>query len=1819
MMMISVFAGIPFYASASTGVTYIFRSWDPAGKKVVAETRTCTDYTELSARPGSALGQGSYVVSHNTTVDSRLVVSGTTDLILCDGVKLTLEKGITVEPDARLNIFGQSEDTGKIYAHMPRGSSYAKAAIIGGGVNKNSGDIYIHGGTFDLNTGDGYSKDYNNGYGGACIGGGVDSGAGEVVIYGGDIKVQSIYSAGIGGGRSGQASWKSGESIRIYGGKIDAYTFEGAAIGNGDSCSGSVGGIAIYGGEVTAKGISGAAGIGGSGDYGDNDRGGSNGPITIYGGTVIAIGTGSKVSGAGIGSGGDADQGDPIRILGGNVVCLSQRGAGIGAGAKGNAGVIEIEGANIIASSFSWGAGIGGGYEGDNGEITIKDSTVSATSSNYGSSQDYLNSFDRMSPYKGMSTSDQAYVNSSVNGMMLLVELFQKDYSGAAIGGGRHGHGGTITIQNSTIEAECGNCAAAIGGGQGESFDTITIDHSTILKANSKLDGAGIGSGKKASDGGGTINIINGSDVNAAAGDDGAGIGTGEECGSPCSAINISDSTVEAHGGGDGAGIGGGCGVDGGTITISNSIVTADTTVEGAGIGGGSYADSGTITIEDNSDVTATGGQFAAGIGGGNFGDCNSISIKNSTVKAYGGTDAAGIGGGQRGNGGTITILSSSVYAKGKGYAAGIGCGEYGEKAKIRIHPGSTVEAVAGGGSNTSAIGHGDYTSAGGYDLELFLAGGLYVEAGKNKDHTKAYAGDDRYHGILNNKYAKLFPCSHQNTEWRYDNSVYHVSHCLDCGARIGTAAEEHVWNSENKCTVCGGSATINTLTFVERNNSGEVRTTYSGPGYSYYTLPKCTNVPDGMEFICWKNEQAETLVPGQDIQVYDQTITALYLPVVETTYVDASGEEQTVKARILTTDVPALDIFLPEGWYVVQDNITIDRNIEIKGNVNLILSDGKTMKYNDRIYRTAMVVKAGGFAASLNIYGQSDQSGVLDLNNASINVSEIRQYGGIIRNGSYVLVTKDADFAAGKLEIPTLRAIEDVYIHGGNVRIDYLRITHPFVLGWTNLTDSILFDSVSVENDQTYSGSVTIADGQSLWDGENIYTGQLTAAQVSALSGKTLTPYTHEYDGPEWVWSNEYQDATAVFRCRECDDVQEIEARVDVDDSGPNRTATARCHFNGREFSTTQTFRIIFNIHIEECEYGTVTADKTEAKAEENITLDVVPDEGYGLLSLTVTDADGGEVELLDGRHFFMPESDVTVTAAFARYYEQVEPAIDENGAYIPGTVRHYEANGKNYSVNEDDTAGEELSSISLSYFDFELEDGSYRINYYTGPTRGLTVLEIPKTFDGKPVTALGNDASEPIIDHADKQETQFELLLNENITQISPYAFSALWVTEVTGDTSGLSEIGDYAFSSANSPDDYTLDIKLDHNGEISVGSDIFNNMNVYLQIAHGTTFSTTAFGENSIEYTFTDAHPYSAPEWNWSDDDTAAAATFTCPDTRCQHSETVDATVTREIRNGKGYNVASVELEGETYTDMKQIVYFVGYTLSLKGDIGVNFYLNLSEQEIADGAAVDFVWNVDGTEKTHSVTLTSGDKAAFGYKASCPVAVAEMTYDVTATLTIGETAVESDTYSAVAYANVILTDDSFRTRYIEENSEEKYDQLATLVKAMLDYGSKAQVRFNRDVGNPANGGTDYFTGEVTIPRDASDMGEYLDDCGLEYAGSSVIYLSQTTLRHYYRIVDPSKFTDEIRNGITFDGEAVTYNEKNGMIFFDKKDISAPQLDTEYVLNINGHDYHYSVLDYSALAYSLDDRSYDDSITKQLAAAVYRYNQAADGFFTD
>ena len=163
-----------------------------------------------------------YVVTENVTFEKRIEITGTVNLVLCDGATLTAKQGISVNNghynpsgDCALNIYAQNGGTGALYAGTANGTSTTmnespQRAAIGGDDNNTNGDITIHGGNI-------YAI---SNIGTAGIGGGQSSEGGNVTIYGGNVTAgnQNSYGSGIGGGYHANAG-----NINILGGTVTAF------------------------------------------------------------------------------------------------------------------------------------------------------------------------------------------------------------------------------------------------------------------------------------------------------------------------------------------------------------------------------------------------------------------------------------------------------------------------------------------------------------------------------------------------------------------------------------------------------------------------------------------------------------------------------------------------------------------------------------------------------------------------------------------------------------------------------------------------------------------------------------------------------------------------------------------------------------------------------------------------------------------------------------------------------------------------------------------------------------------------------------------------------------------------------------------------------------------------------------------------------------------------------------------------------------------------------------------------------------------------------------------------------------------------------------------------------------------------------------------------------------------------------------------------------------------------------------------------------------------------------------------------------------
>ena len=308
-----------------------------------------------------------------------------------------------------------------------------------------------------------------------------------------------------------------------------------------------------------------------------------------------------------------------------------------------------------------------------------------------------------------------------------------------------------------------------------------------------------------------------------------------------------------------------------------------------------------------------------------------------------------------------------------------------------------------------------------------------------------------------------------------------------------------------------------------------------------------------------------------------------------------------------------------------------------------------------------------------------------------------------------------------------------------------------------------------------------------------------------------------------------------------------------------------------------------------------------------------------------------------------------------------------------------------------------------------------------------------------------------------------------------------------------------------------------------------------------------------------------------------------------------------------------------------------FFVKHSLTLEGDIGVNFYVDVATigadwtvTEDGDTGVIsnnhtvklDFKWYNKHT--TYTLEPTDYDKSKGLFKATCRVAAAEMMYPITVTVYADNSTKAltdhrfTERYRVRDYADVILDPTSPLTATYRTEHPDDYASLVTLTKTMLDYGAKAQVVFDRyrdKDGTPielANNGVSYTMTPHDINVDLPDMETGLSDFGLSYYGASIVFLSKTTLRQYYKITNRTAF-DQMVNDTGFQ-----YKVNGSYIYIDQENIAAADLDKEWDFVIGDQTYKCSAMQIGRKMQEADRYGEHD-----LATAMYHYNVAADAFF--
>lgn len=774
----------------------------------------------------------------------------------------------------------------------------------------------------------------------------------------------------------------------------------------------------------------------------------------------------------------------------------------------------------------------------------------------------------------------------------------------------------------------------------------------------------------------------------------------------------------------------------------------------------------------------------------------------------------------------------------------------------------------------------------------------------------------------------------------------------------------------------------------------------------------------------------------------------------------------------------------------------------------------------------------------------------------------------------------------------------------------------HEYVIGLDNLEDSENFGSFTQQHLVRYE------EPECDYDGYYVYCARIR------IYSDTIPFIFHDIDSPEYYVEDE--------DTRECDSDNLVRHEAHAATcTAPGNTEYWECDNCGRFYSTdtgTDEYRIeedswVINAlghnmtHHESCSATCNEAGNTEYWSCDRC-------------GKYFSDANGATQ--IEAESWVIPatgQHTLTHHAAVAPIYDKTTNTM------TPGNIEYWECSvcGKYFS----DANGENeiaLADTVVEYFTFDLNgsNGTARILKYNGTDTDVFIPDtvpagiVESSYEGVDITCVWTQSFK-----GNTSVTSVEM--GDNVTTIGWEAFKECTALRTVTIGSGLSMLYYDSFTDCTNLESFTSTTRetfvyLPGDNNSTWNRAFYHDSKVKFYGYHGTSFQTMeTIHTPGKPFIGIDDHTYTAA-WSWTGNDadgyTAATATLSC--SACSaDSVNVDAVVTKRYTTEATIYTATAAHEGETYTATKTVdgqVFFVGNSLTLNGDIGVNFYLNLTAAQ-AQKAIVDFSYTVDGKAWTSSVDLKDATPTEIGYKATCWVCAPEMTDTITAVLSIDEETVDTDTYSVKAYADKILSN-AYRTEFLAEegNTEDDYNQLAALVTAMLNYGGATQTQFESEHPNGecgfANEGlaapaalTSAELEGINMPKpDKTAIDAALDGTGLTYYGYTMLLHSKTTLRIYFEKASP----DTSIAGITFGGNAAkNYNKKYAYV--EVEAIPAYELNNAYTLSFNDTD----LGSYSALTYV------KDVLTNQTIAsgdplintvtAMYRYHQAAVIWFNN
>lgn len=1130
--------------------------------------------------------------------------------------------------------------------------------------------------------------------------------------------------------------------------------------------------------------------------------------------------------------------------------------------------------------------------------------------------------------------------------------------------------------------------------------------------------------------------------------------------------------------------------------------------------------------------------------------DSGNITINGGKITVTGGKHGAGIGGGYKGSG-TVTINGGEITATGGGMSgAGIG-GGYDGSADVEI-TGGKVKAV--GASYASGIGYGNHT--------ISTEGRLKISGGE-VDVTNGigyYSPDNETDFAINLTWTDETKDTMSVTSDSYNGTV-----TLEKKFKAMDGNDPLIFAAgtlENNSTIAGLTLTPATAT------SWQVLK---------YLLNNAVN--------------DSTITLDQDC-VAGADDSYLFVPSGKTVTLDLNG--YTIN-RDLSSGIYGGEVIMNNGTLTITDSSANQSGV-IKGGYNNV--DGGGAIYN---------------SGNLTINGGTFRENMSSLGGAIRNLGALTINGGIFTENTVYQYSKSVDPCGGAIyNEGTLN------LNGGTITENSCSTAYGGGI-FTNTHGSL-----------NISGSPIVSGNTAKSEDNDIY---LIDNQIINVTG-TL-------------------DANAKIGIREKSPDTETAFTTGLSGNG-NASNFFSNHAGYRvtlnEDNEAHLIDGKYSISIDEdIKYGTVTADPESAYKDETVNLTATPDDECG--SVKGVYVNDGEVEVTDNGNgtysFAMPADDVIVTAEFNRapvsYVDangtQQEAITDYNvvtadtltmtdGWYI---VNDTVTNNNRISVSGDANLllcdGAELTATKGIKVQWKNPSGTLTIWQQENGTGTLTATATDSgyagiggnsqrtsgniTINGGSITAQGADNGAG-IGSGYKQPTR-PITINGGAVTATGGSNAAgigggcqglarvfIYGGEINA-TGGTKGAGIGAGTGTSYVNGKTIEITISGGTVTATGGDNASAIGCGYNNSNGSSAITinggqiTANAGSSGYGVNSNISSSNEITLNWTDDTKADMSLA---------SDSYNGTVKlnkpfKDKDTGTYFEVTdqadNSELAGTTLVPINDSnVELVGHSISLDGDIGVNFYMELSDSVIAhkNTAYMHFTIPKNGDPDTKDVyvkdakTETVGGKTYYVFK--CNVAAKEMDSNITATLIDGDYTSETYTYSVRQYADYLL----------DHLEVEEYAKAATLVRAMLTYGDNAEYYFDKTGTKPADI-------KVDIPEYTSTVHDTLPSYA-EFTGATLSLKSQTTLSLY--------FESEQKIDLSCEGQTVEVQNSGSEYVIRIRGIAAADLNESFTVKVDGAD----AVTYSPLTYCY--KAQQTSSNKKLVntvKALYLYWVEADEYF--